>query len=255
MDKTKRQRINWLLDFLNTDLNELKLKNYSELQEVTVKVIHHIVLSEYRIFNGDSMLFPTDKSESNRKEAELNLEIREARRATNPSEIQGKEILELLKIQRNGDIQLTTDLEKYVERRTGFDLFMLQDRLREELEPLFKRLDDIQNGRKTDGELLFNRTITVQRCMNTVNGRIAITGEGMLGVSTIDLFIWDLMACLNQVPIDSFKKCEAPGCNNWVVQLTEREKKFCSNRCAANIGMKRSRTKAKKPRAGEKKEK
>ena len=54
-------------------------------------------------------------------------------------------------------------------------------------------------------------------------------------------FIYQFLQTLKGVPIKYIRQC--PDCNNWFLHTTKKEKEFCSNKCASRTGTRRRREK------------
>ncbi len=59
-----------------------------------------------------------------------------------------------------------------------------------------------------------------------------------------DAVLFSFSQLLDGVPLASFKQC--PECEHWFINLSKKEKLFCSNQCAARYGVRRKRKEAKK---------
>jgi hypothetical protein len=55
--------------------------------------------------------------------------------------------------------------------------------------------------------------------------------------------VFNAARLLEDVPVNVFHKC--PECQKWFAHFNKREKRFCSNQCAARHGVRKSRAELK----------
>jgi len=119
-------------------------------------------------------------------------------------------------------------------------------------------LDEIK-GEFTEEDvkhLLMLHHFQIPQLSITLHGRFIPTGIGAIGekVKLVieaefeaahleETMMFNAVRLLEDIPLNVFHRC--PECRKWFAHFSERKKQFCSNRCAARHGVRKSRAELK----------
>ena len=158
---------------------------------------------------------------------------------------------------------------------SNFDLRPAQTCLRDFLNPLLAGIERLRgkiDAKQTEDQpqlapmlqsfeiskmsvnLRANIPFTLEETLESTDGTVTATYEyAPLGEITIaaafqtdsmeDALRFRVARILEGVPIDVFHEC--PECSRWFAHFSERKKQFCSNKCAARYGVRKSRAELK----------
>jgi hypothetical protein len=133
------------------------------------------------------------------------------------------------------------DLNAVEDLLEGMDIFEFQKQLKEELTPLLEAFIKAKGGEKTDKEIL-KKSLKVDKVISICDDKLVV--QNQTNGNTADTFLTSLMSDLNGIPLSAVKQCQE--CDNWIFELTARERRFCSARCSSKAAMREKREQLKK---------
>ncbi len=230
--KLKKSLLNWYIDFINTDLDDLSDADEIKLAfeigvQVGIRPLHKFGSKPGSIRDdlfksmGSNLLKRTDLHSLQKSLKDffdfmmLNIE----RVLNYPSEgwtPEGSTDFnpEANRFSAEIDARLVIDGIKYEDKEKRND--------QGEIERYFKAEDDVVK----------NATIALH--------------YGSLRNKKEEILEFNFARLLEGIPLKAFCQCKENKCGNYFINISERKKDFCSNKCAARFGVREKRSKKKK---------
>lgn len=201
MKKERAKRLKWFFDFIAADLKNLKV-------------------SEYQRFAAEAVYY-----------------LRESEVDT-VGKWPGKGVQRYLDAVKDFSVEASSEFtpEKATEL-LGADLFSVQSELKQRILPILNQLESCRDV--ADDEILLRTPgpIGYSVDVSVINSEFKV--KELYKGSTGDVFLIDFIRCLHSIPLSSFHKC--PECNQWFVNVTKKEKVYCSQKCASRHIVRRKR--------------
>jgi hypothetical protein len=136
------------------------------------------------------------------------------------------------------DLKREPDPEKVFAddpQRRG-ELKEIQNLLREVLEGIFACKDKIIPGPKGESSLQRARRLSKRFMVKSFQTELhlSIKGEKLIvkAAKEIDQLFLQFVNDLSQFSVDAIRVCDRPDCLNFFLKRTQKEKKYCSDKCA-----------------------
>ncbi len=138
--------------------------------------------------------------------------------------------------------------EEELYKNLGPDIYVLQKILRDKTTLLFERIEKAQKGEFYYGYGVYPLTEDETAILSVsvrfkvdendkLNTKLQLIEEFNEGFQDTITLIF--LRCLDAIPINAFHKC--PECNHWFVNVSKKEKIYCSNRCASRYIVRKKR--------------
>lgn len=208
MDKESIKRLEWFLRFLATDLNRLKVEKHNKL---AAEGTYYLIMGKAKVVAPD---FVQDMRDRKRKKEFISW------------------INETYMTDPGAEIKLI-----------GTNLRALQAALKEGVKDVFTRIEAVKNGdRDSVAESFLGAESVDFMCEISIkeNGSEPyFSKREYFRNRPYKVIVFQFMRCLHEVPISAFHKC--PECGHWFINVTKREKIYCTSLCASRHIVRRKR--------------
>jgi hypothetical protein len=209
MDKRLEEGLNWFLDFLNTEIEDL---SKDEIVKLWTQLRERIYGTLWPLYMDDSELIQwSDRMR------------------------QAKNIQEVLRNALEA-ILATSKRPKKVKIRLLYGPF-------DETEKVYQQLDEQDVGQMQPAISSVIRSRFYKKPpSNWARDYIAFTFQPKIDVmadedntfffiSPRDKLLYEFVSLLRRVPLSDIRRCQRPDCRKLYIRTTQREKNFCSNQC------------------------
>jgi hypothetical protein len=198
MEKERIKRLQWFLKFMATDLKKLKMEDYKQLIS---EASYHLMLGKAEIVSPAFL-----------------------------ANIKDKKFKEEFEVWLSETYDSNPGAENYL---LGATLPSLQAALKEGSRDIFARIETVKNGDKNAISFINaeTRSLACETSIKENQAEPYFSNREYFIESSYNVIVFQFMRCLHDIPISAFRKC--PECENWFVNVTKREKTYCTNLCAS----------------------
>jgi hypothetical protein len=226
MKKPKKfQLARWFIDFANTDLAKINTNDRMKLQTDAISIIYE--MSNWLTGDGSEQIMPADRWGDGVDTLEQAGVRFEKENILENCQTKLREALSKIEIAIEDSKQSASEWGAKSNNYIFFDQLRMPVRLRLEM-PLVPNDTKAINGGK---ELQFK--LKSDELMNTP------FSSSMMADTHEDTFLIHFYRSLAALPIGALRRC--PNCGNYYLHLTQKERTYCSNRCAAAYRMREKR--------------